>query len=91
MHTTTSAELQSCQKYSGPQILPSKHNASLILAFKHIACLYVLNILRVFRNLQERCKREISPKMQEEAEDLSDGHSADEDDDHSDGANLHFN
>jgi len=45
----------------------------------------------ILRNFQERCKREISPKMQEETEDLSDGHGADDDDyNDQDGANLHY-
>ena len=92
MHTITSAELQSCQKYSGPQIPPSKHNASFILARIHITRLQVLITYYVFfRNFQERCKSEISPKMQDEAEDLSDGHGADGDyHNDQDGANLHY-
>ena len=92
MHTITSAELQSCQKYSGPQIPPSKHNASFLLARIHITRLQVLITYYVFfRNFQERCKSEISPKMQDEAEDLSDGHGADGDyHNDQDGANLHY-
>lgn len=45
----------------------------------------------ILRNFQERCKSEISPKMQDEAEDLSDGHGADGDyHNDQDGANLHY-